>query len=147
MNPIIDHIQITVRDLSVAESFYDKLLPILGFDLNRKAKGRVAKHEFDVIEYMHPLLTIGFNSPREEFKDEIIHRRKPGALHHLAFKATSREEVDAVYLLIKETGAQIIESPKFFPQHGESYYALFFKDTEGIKYEVVYEERKNSDKE
>jgi hypothetical protein len=44
--------------------------------------------------------------------------------------------------LIKETGALIIETPKYFPQHGESYYALFFKDLEGIKYEVVYEERK-----
>lgn len=141
MKPVIDHIQITVRDLAIAESFYDKLLPILGFDLNRKAKGRVAKHEFDVVEYMHPNLTFGINSPREKFKEEIINRRKPGALHHLAFRATSREEVDAVYLLIKNIGAQIIEEPKFFPQHGESYYALFFKDLEGIKYEVVYDER------
>ena len=72
MKPIIDHLQIAVRDLAVAESFYDKLLPVLGFDLNRKAKGRVAKHEFDVVEYIHPLLTIGFNSPRENFKDDII---------------------------------------------------------------------------
>ena len=143
MKPIIDHIQITVRDLKVAEPFYDKLLPILGFDLNKKLKGNVAKHEFDVVEYHHPVLIFGINSPREVFKEDIIHRRKPGALHHLAFKATSREEVDKVYLQIKETGAHIVEGPKFFPQHGESYYALFFKDLEGIKYEIVYEERRN----
>ena len=142
MKPIIDHIQITVKDLRVAEPFYDKLMPILGFDINRKSKGRVAKHEFDVIEYSHPLLIIGINSPREAFKEDIIHRRKPGALHHLAFKAESREEVDRVYSQIKEIGANIVEEPKFFPQHGESYYALFFKDLEGIKYEIVYEERK-----
>lgn len=35
----------------------------------------------------------------------------------------------------------IIVLPKFYPQHGESYYALFFKDTEGIKYEIVFEEK------
>ena len=30
MEPIIDHIQITVRDMEVAAPFYDKLLPLLG---------------------------------------------------------------------------------------------------------------------
>jgi catechol 2,3-dioxygenase-like lactoylglutathione lyase family enzyme len=142
MKPVIDHIQITVKDLTVAEAFYDKLMPVLGFDLSRKTKGKVAAHEFDVIEYFHPLLTFGINSPREVFKDDIVHRRKPGSLHHLAFKATSRAEVDELYEQIKETGAHIVDPPKYYPQHGESYYALFFKDPGGIKYEIVYEERK-----
>lgn len=141
MKPIIDHIQITVKDLAVAEPFYDKLMPLLGFDLNRKSKGTVAAHEFEVVEYFHPLLIFGINSPRKAFKEEGIHRRKPGALHHLAFKAASREEVDQLYGKIKETGAHIIDPPKFYPQHGKSYYALFFKDMEGIKYEIVHEER------
>ncbi len=142
MKPVIDHIQITVKDLNIAEAFYDKFLAVLGFDIQRKSKGRVAKHEFDVIEYSHPLLIFGINSPREAFKEETIHRRKPGALHHLAFKTESREEVDEIYLQLKEIGANIVETPKCFPQHGESYYALYLKDTEGIKYEIVYEERK-----
>jgi catechol 2,3-dioxygenase-like lactoylglutathione lyase family enzyme len=141
MNPIIDHIQITVKDLKIAEPFYDKLLPVLGFDLSRKSKGRVAEHEFDVVEYYHPMLIFGINSPREVFKEDMIHRRKPGALHHLAFKAASCAEVDRLYPKIKETGANIIEEPRFYPQHGEHYYALFFKDLEGIKYEIVYEKR------
>lgn len=141
MKPIIDHIQITVRDLKTAEPFYDKLMPILGFDLARKSKGTVAAHSFDVVEYAHPLLIFAINSPRDAFKEDTIHRRKPGALHHLAFKATSQAEVDELYLQIKETGAHIVDPPKFYPQHGEKYYALFFKDPEGIKYEIVHEER------
>jgi catechol 2,3-dioxygenase-like lactoylglutathione lyase family enzyme len=141
MKPIIDHIQITVKDLAVAEPFYDNFLAILGFDIICKSKGRVAQHEFDVVEYHHPLLIFGINSPRDAFKEDTIHRRKPGALHHLAFKAESCEEVDRIYLQIKNIGAVIVEEPKFFPQHGERYYALFFKDLEGIKYEIVYEER------
>ena len=144
MKPIIDHIQVTVRDIIAAENFYDKLMPILGFDLRTKNRGRVAQHEFDVVEYVHPNLIFGINSPREAFKNEVIHRRKPGALHHLAFKAQSKEEVDNVYIQLKAIGANIVESPKYFPQHGEKYYATFFKDLEGIKYEVVFEERKGN---
>ena len=63
MKLVIDHIQITVRDLKVAEPLYDKFLAVLGFDINRKSKGKVANHEFDVVEYFHPLLIFGINSP------------------------------------------------------------------------------------
>jgi len=141
MQPIIDHIQVTVKDLARAERFYDRLMPILGFDLAQKSKGRVADHEFDVIEYAHTNLIFGINSPRKAFAQETVHRRKPGALHHLAFKATSAEEVDALFPLVVEAGADIVNPPQYYPQHGEEYYALFFKDPDGIKYEIVYEPR------
>jgi len=44
MDPIIDHIQITVKDMSVAEPFYDKLLPLLGFDLRHKGGAVIEAH-------------------------------------------------------------------------------------------------------
>ena len=141
MQPIVDHIQITVRDLDEAEAFYDRLMPILGFDLAKKSRGRVADHDFDVIEYVHPLTVIGINSPREAFRGDEVHRRKPGALHHLAFRAESREQIDALYPRIRDAGANIVEPPRFYPQHGEAYYALFFKHPCGIKLELMYEER------
>ncbi|MGB0390227.1 MAG: VOC family protein [Salibacteraceae bacterium] len=141
MKPVIDHIQITVKDLSVAEPFYDKFLSVLGFDLSKKSKGIVAAHDFEVVEYSHPNLIFAINSPRSQFKNETVHRRKPGALHHLAFKAESKEEIDQLFPLIKETGAFIVSPPKYYPQHGENYYALFIKDLEGIKYEIVFEAR------
>lgn len=139
MQPIIDHIQITVKNLETAELFYDKLMPILGFDIAKKSKGTVKAHDFEVVEYFHPLLIFAINSPREAFKNDTIHRRKPGALHHLAFKVGSKTEVDELYPLIKSIGADIVNPPQLYPQHGEHYYALFFKDLEGIKYEIVYD--------
>ena len=51
MEPQIDHIQITVRDFEQAVAFYDKLMPILGFNLTHKGSGRVEEHDFDVVEY------------------------------------------------------------------------------------------------
>lgn len=141
MQPKVDHIQITVQNLPRAEKFYDQIMPLLGFDLSKKSGGRVDAHDFDVIEYVHENLVLGFNSPRSQFAGDSVHRRKPGALHHFAFKAQSEVEVDAFYEQLQNTEAQIVEPPRFYPQHGPHYYAVFFKDTEGIKWEVVFEPR------
>lgn len=141
MNIKVDHIQFTVKDFNKAEEFYDKLMPLLGFDLDRKSKGRVEAHDFNVIEYVGETITIGINSPREKFKNDDVHRRKPGSLHHLAFGTNSVEEVDGLYTKIKGIGANIVDPPKFYPQHGEKYYALFFKDPDGIKLEICFEEK------
>ncbi|HKL40950.1 MAG TPA: VOC family protein [Cryomorphaceae bacterium] len=139
MQPIIDHIQLTVKNLQKAEAFYDKFLPLLGFDLSKKGKGRVEVHDFDVIEYVHPKLTLGINSPRDAFKDVKVHRRRPGSLHHLAFRAESPEEIDQLFPHVVEAGANIVEPPRYYSQHGENYYALFFKDPDGIKLEIMHE--------
>jgi len=138
MEPIIDHIQITVKDMTAAVPFYDKLLPLLGFDLRNKASAVIEEHEFHVVEYTHPRLIFAITSPRSVFADETINRRKPGALHHLAFKAESRAEVDRLHRELTGIGATIVSPPREYPEYTPpGYYALFFKDLEGIKYEIV----------
>lgn len=137
MKPTIDHIQITVKDMDVAVPFYDKTLALLGFDVDRKVCATLEERELHVVEYLHPLLDFAISSPRNAFADDVIHRRKPGALHHLAFKAESREEVDRLHRELEAIGARIVGGPKLWPEHGPDYYAVFFKDPEGIKYEIV----------
>jgi catechol 2,3-dioxygenase-like lactoylglutathione lyase family enzyme len=137
MKPVIDHIQITVKDMSVALPFYDKLMPLLGFNLENRTNAVVQSHELHVVEYIHPQLAFGINSPREPFAEEMVHRRKPGALHHLAFKVESKAEVDRLAAQLERIGAKIVDGPRLFPQHGSDYYAVFFKDPDGIKYEIV----------
>ena len=138
MQPIIDHIQITVKDMRVAVPFYDKLMPLLGFDIKSKSSATIEEHEFHVVEYTHPLLAFALTSPRSAFEDDTINRRKPGALHHLAFKADSRAEVDRLCSELQRIGATIVSPPQEYPEYTPAgYYALFFKDPEGIKYEIV----------
>jgi catechol 2,3-dioxygenase-like lactoylglutathione lyase family enzyme len=138
MEPIIDHIQITVKEMSVAVPFYDKLLPLLGFSLQDKGSAVIKEHEFHVVEYKHPRLAFAITSPRNAFAEETINRRKPGALHHLAFKAESRAEVDRLHVELKKIGATIVCPPREYPEYTPpGYYAVFFKDLEGIKYEIV----------
>ncbi len=138
MQPVIDHIQITVKDMNVAVTFYDMLMPLLGFDPKRRSSAVIERHEFHVVEYSHPRLCFAITSPRSAFADDTIHRRKPGALHHLAFKAESRDEVDRLYKELIAIGATIVSPPREYPEYTPpGYYALFFKDLEGMKYEIV----------
>jgi catechol 2,3-dioxygenase-like lactoylglutathione lyase family enzyme len=138
MEPFIDHIEITVRDMAVAVPFYDRLLPLLGFDLKNRSSAVIERHEKHVVSYEHPRLGFAITSPRRAFAGETINRRKPGALHHLAFRATSRADVDRLHMEIKAIGATIVSPPREYPEYTPAgYYALFFKDPEGIKYEIV----------
>jgi catechol 2,3-dioxygenase-like lactoylglutathione lyase family enzyme len=67
-----------------------------------------------------------------------VHRRRPGALHHLAFKVESRADVDRLHKELLQIGATIVIPPREFPEYTPSgYYALFFKDPDGIKLEIV----------
>jgi len=61
-----------------------------------------------------------------------------GALHHLAFRVKSREEVDTLHREVEAIGAVIVSPPREYPEYTPAgYYALFFKDLDGIKYEIV----------
>ncbi len=62
----------------------------------------------------------------------------PIRLHHLAFKAESRVDVDHAYQELLKIKANIVSEPRLYPEYSEKYYAVFFKDMENIKYEIVY---------
>jgi catechol 2,3-dioxygenase-like lactoylglutathione lyase family enzyme len=120
-----------------AVPFYDQLMPLLGFA--RRNSAVLEQVEMHVVEYLHPRLGFAISSPRKAFAGDTIHRRRPGTLHHLAFRAESRAEVDRLYLDVKGIGATIVSPPREYPEYTPpGYYALFFKDPEGIKLEIVH---------
>jgi catechol 2,3-dioxygenase-like lactoylglutathione lyase family enzyme len=142
MEPFIDHIEITVRDLSTAVQFYDRFLPLLGFDLRNRSEAVIEEHHKHVVSYEHPRLGFAITTPLPAFASEGINRRKPGSLHHLAFRAKSRADVDRLYLELQAIGATIVSPPREYPEYTPAgYYALYFKDLEGIKYEIVSTDR------
>ena len=116
MEPVIHHLQITVRDMSVAVPFYDQLMPLLGFARERRVSAVIQEHELHVVEYTHPRLAFAISSPRRGFAADAVHRRRPGALHHLAFQADSRAQVDRLYPEIEAIGATIVAAPRASPE-------------------------------
>lgn len=142
MQPVIDHIHITVTDIDRAEQFYDRLLPIFGFELRNKETDTVPENDYKIVEYNHQNFSFGIVNPRKAYETEKISRRKPGALHHIAFSAESHEEVGRLYLQIRDLGAEIVYAPRLYPAYCPDYYAFFFKDSEGNELEIVYFDRR-----
>jgi catechol 2,3-dioxygenase-like lactoylglutathione lyase family enzyme len=61
---------------------------------------------------------------------------QPG-FHHLALRVAKRAEVDRVFRWLLATRADILDAPREYPQYSESYYAVFFRDPDGLKLEVL----------
>ncbi len=138
MQPTLSHIEITVASMERAIPFYDRFLPLLGFTLAERYEARLDAHDKHVVSYEHPAFSIAITSPRSSMAGERVHRRRPGALHHLAFKADSRAEVDRVHEALVAMGANVVIPPREFPEYRPAgYYALFVHDPDGIRYEVV----------
>jgi catechol 2,3-dioxygenase-like lactoylglutathione lyase family enzyme len=66
------------------------------------------------------------------------HDRYTPGLHHVAWRAESREDVDAMYKLLLEIKATILDAPADYPHYGDGYYAVFFADPDGLKLEYVF---------
>ncbi len=60
-------------------------------------------------------------------------------MHHLAFRAQSREEVDRLHALLRRMDATILDPPGVY--YPPDYYAVFFADPDGLKLELVFNPR------
>jgi catechol 2,3-dioxygenase-like lactoylglutathione lyase family enzyme len=58
-------------------------------------------------------------------------------LQHLAFLASTRDDVHRVHEWALDRGDEIVRAPKALPQYGPHCYATFFLDPHGFMIEVV----------
>jgi glyoxylase I family protein len=125
----INHIDLTVADLELSRRFYEPVMKYLGFRISSESPKEV------VFQAADNRFSIALFPARAESRDKAHDRYAPG-LHHLAFDAQSREEVDGMYRLLKEIGAEILDPPAVY--YPPDYYATFFRDPDGIKLELAY---------
>ncbi|MEO6835796.1 MAG: VOC family protein, partial [Candidatus Tumulicola sp.] len=78
--------------------------------------------------------TVKGGRPRVGFILDSGHRS--GSMR-IAFAVGSRDRVDAAARVARERGARTIEGPALNPEYGDDYYAVFFEDVDGNKYEIV----------
>jgi len=120
----LNHIDIRVNDLSAAYPFYEKLLSAMGYTRQYNSRDwRVFCSEGDFSSAVYIALT-----------EDADH--KPNG-NTIGFGAGTREEVDAAAKLVLEAGGAINSGPQLFPI-SPTYYACYFEDICGNKFEVLH---------
>jgi glyoxylase I family protein len=82
-------------------------------------------------------MEVGLQEARPDSRGNRHDRYAPG-MHHLAFGAPSRAEVDRVHGELVRYGVVILEPPALYERYTPDYYAVFFADPDGIKVEYVF---------
>ncbi len=65
------------------------------------------------------------------------HDRYSPGLHHFAWNADSRAEVDALHRILVDRGLSVLDPPAEY-HYEPGYYAVFFSDPDGLKLEFVH---------
>jgi glyoxylase I family protein len=134
MRGFVHHIDLSVSDLAKAKPFYARVLGFMGYAAGEDYGDR--GQDFD-LRTDSGFSSIGVRVSEGPHAARAHDRYAPG-LHHLAWSAASREDVDKCYAMLREIGATILDAPADYPQYGDGYYAVFFADPDGMKLEYVF---------
>ncbi|MCW5745354.1 MAG: VOC family protein [Alphaproteobacteria bacterium] len=134
MRGTIHHLDLTVADPRTSRAFYDTVLGFMGYRCEREdARG----FDWDLATEDGGFCSIGIKRAQGAGATHPHDRYAPG-LHHVAWRAASRADVDQLYALLRSIGAAILDAPADYPEYGTGYYAVFFADPDGLKLEYVH---------
>jgi catechol 2,3-dioxygenase-like lactoylglutathione lyase family enzyme len=124
----IAHVQLTVNDPDRCLPFWEKLCLFLGMETLIKGDG--------VIYHIGGRTGVLVRGAPEGKRDRAFDQDRAG-LHHLCFRARSRDDVDAVHRFVRdELGAHVVHAPEDGEQFAPGYYSVLFEDPDGIRVEV-----------
>jgi len=117
---MIDHFGITVKDLEASKLFYQQALEPLGY-----------KIAFEIPQ------AVSFAEPRTAPAGDFWLSQGQSDASHFAFRAETREQVDAFYQAGLVAGGQDNGAPGIRHQYHQPYYAAFVLDPDGNNVEAV----------
>lgn len=131
----VHHVDLTVADPVASRPFYEAVLGFMGYVVSDEHK---YGFDMDARDDSGALIgSIGVLKARGDNASRAHVRYSPG-LHHIAWNAASREDVDALYALLQRIGATVLDAPAEYPRYGPGYYAVFFADPDRLKLEFVF---------
>ncbi len=122
----IAHVMLTVSDFERAKPFYERLLAFLGLKPLVDADG--------IYYCVGGRTAVGIVRADDAYRHERFVQRRVG-LHHVCFRARSREDVDRLHEFLVEIGATVVHPPEEGPW-APGYYSVLFEDPDGIRLEV-----------
>ncbi len=125
----IAHIQLTVNDYERCLPFWERFCHFL--EMRTLVKGP------EIVYCIGSRTGILVRSAPPDKRDRRFDQDRPG-LHHLCFRARSREDVDAIHRFVADDlQARIVHPPEeggFAP----GYYSVLFEDPDGLRIEVNF---------
>lgn len=123
---MIDHTGVSVSDFARSKAFYSKTLSAIGYALLMEFPASVTGHA-DVAGFGEP--------PKADFWVSQGTPNHPPM--HVAFRVSSRAQVDAFYQAAMAAGARDNGAPGVRPHYHEHYYGAFVLDPDGHNIEAV----------
>ncbi len=135
----VHHLEFSVLDYENSLKFYDAMFGWLGYksfwtlDIGYRSTYYMARFPF-----FHSY--IGIQPARTG--DKLNYEEHATGIHHIALWAGSRKEVDSFYreFLLKRS-IMVTDIPTEYPLYAPGYYAVFFIDPTGIRWELAYTPR------
>jgi catechol 2,3-dioxygenase-like lactoylglutathione lyase family enzyme len=119
----VAHIFLSVNRFADCVAFYDRLMPELGLQAVHRSR--------EFVYYVGGRTAVGI----AQATNPEPHDASRSGLHHLCFRARSREDIDELYGFLQELGAEMVRAPEEGPW-APGYYSLSFLDPDGIRLEV-----------
>ena len=129
----LNHVRFTVADIGRAEAFYGAILGFMGYRLVEKSAARLA---WAAMTPEDGLRWVIVSAADANSLDRPHDRYAPG-LHHFAWNAEDRDQVDRFHALLRDIGATVLDPPAEY-DYEPGYYAVFFLDPDGLKLELVH---------
>jgi len=128
----VDHIYVAVRDFDRSVAFYDGVMRLLGF---RKGTNPIAGERH--AHYFNRVTQLSLRPARGVF---AMHDPYQPGLHHICLRLPTNAEVD---MAARDLGALGVKAtaPRLYPEYAPDYYATFFSDPDGIRFELVAHRR------
>lgn len=126
---MLHHVELYVGDLERSVAFWTPFMAFLRYEPERWSGGmNYVRGEHETYYCLLPAdpghLAAGY------------HRRRIG-LNHLAFRGTSRAQVDAIARWLQDSGHTLLYANRHPYAGGPGYYAVFCEDPDRFKLEVV----------
>lgn len=126
---MLHHVELYVSNLERSIAFWTPFMAMLGYEADRWSEG---------MNYMRgedePYFCLLQADP--EHVRAGYHRKRVG-LNHLAFRGSSRAQVDEVARWVKANGYTLLYEDRHPYAGGPDYYAVFCEDPDRFKLEVV----------
>lgn len=123
----LDHLYLTVSDFDLSQKFYDGVMRALGF-----YKGTLAIAGEPHAHYFNRVMQVSIR-PAHSRRGE--HEPYAPGVHHVCFQVEHRQAVDEATTALRRLGVEVSE-PAEYPEYSPDYYASFFADPDGIRFEI-----------